>query len=225
MEINTIVLVFIYFVGIALLLIFNEINYRRLKVKGEISRKFAHFVATLATVPFPYIFSTHWYVLVLATIFFVVLFVTQSGAQLRSIHDIERKSVGSYLLPGSIYITFFIAEQLGNKFTYILPMLILAISDPMAAIAGISLEKYNHRIKLFGIDTGKSMFGSAAFFASSLVISLIATYFNRTVFDAKTFWLALMIAIVSTSGELFSWRGFDNLTIPISVVLVLIIFM
>jgi len=224
MDVNTTIIAFIYFLGIALLLIFNEINYRRLNIKGEISRKFAHFVSTLATVIFPYIFSSHWYVLVLAIIFFIVLFITKNGTQLKSIHDIDRKSIGSYLLPLSIYITFFISEQLDNKLLYILPMLILAISDPMAAIVGISLKKNNHKIIIFGIDTKKSIFGSGAFFLSSLIISLIALYFNRISFDTTTLLIAFLVALVSSIGELLSWRGSDNISIPISVILVLTIF-
>ena len=225
MNANASILAFIYLLGIALLLAFNEITYRRLHVKGEISRKFAHFLATLAVVPFPYIFTSHWYVLMLAVIFFLVLFITQRGTQLKSIHDIERKSIGSYLLPLSIYIGFLIQEFYGNKFYYILPMLILGICDPMAALVGISLEKYNHKIKLFGIQTGKSLFGSLAFFITCLVISLIALNYKIGVFDARTFFLSFLIAIAGTLGELLSWRGSDNLSIPLSVILVLRIFM
>ncbi|WP_346854229.1 phosphatidate cytidylyltransferase [uncultured Draconibacterium sp.] len=214
---NTITLSIVYFVAIILLLGFNELNYRRLNVKGEITRKFAHFTATVAVVPFPYIFSSHWYVLVLALIFFVALFVTQYSKQLKSIHDIERKSIGSYLLPAAIYITFLISNLLDNKFIYILPMLILGICDPMAAIVGMGMKKNNHQIKLFGVATGKSIFGSGAFLFTSFIISLIALYFHRGLFDFKTFWLAAFIAIISSLAELISWRGSDNLTIPVSV--------
>jgi dolichol kinase len=223
--INTIVLAFVYLLGIGILLIFNELNYRRLNVKGEITRKFAHFTATLATIPFPYIFTSHWYVMILAAIFFAVLFVTQYSKQLKSIHDIERKSIGSYLLPFSIYVTFLISCLLNNKFLYILPMLILAICDPMAAILGMSTKKNNGKIKLFGIKTGKTIIGSAAFLVTSFVISLIALYFHRAVFDLKTFLLALATAVTGTLAELVGWRGADNLSIPIGVVIILILFL
>ena len=222
---NTIILSIVYFIAIILMLAFNELNYRRLKVKGEISRKFAHFAATVGVVPFPYIFSSHWYVLILAVIFSIALFVTKYSKQLQSIHDIERKSVGSYLLPLSIYITFLMANLLDNKFIYILPMLILGICDPMAAIVGMGLKKNNNQIKIFGIATGKSVFGSAAFLISSFVISIIALYFNRGVFDPKTFWLALVVAVFSMLSEMFSWRGSDNLTIPVSVAFSLLLFL
>jgi phytol kinase len=222
---NTIILSIVYFIAIILLLAFNEFNYRRLKIKGEITRKFAHFTATVGVVPFPYIFSSHWSVLILAIIFSIVFLVTKYSKQLESIHDIERKSVGSYLLPLSIYITFLMANLLDNKFIYILPMLILGICDPMAAIVGMGMKKNNYQIKIFGIDTGKSLFGSGAFLISSFVISIIALYFKRGVFDLKTFWLALVVAVISMLAEMFSWRGSDNLTIPVSVAFTLLLFL
>ncbi|WP_319481076.1 phosphatidate cytidylyltransferase [uncultured Draconibacterium sp.] len=222
---NTITLSVVYFIAIILLLAFNELNYRRLKVKGEFTRKFAHFTATIAVVPFPYIFSSHWYVFVLALIFFAALFITQYSKQLNSIHDIDRKSIGSYLLPASIYLTFLMSDLLESKFIFILPMLILGISDPMAAIVGISFKTNNHKIKIFGIDTGKSIFGSGAFLLTSFVISLLALFFNRGVFDLKTFYIGLAVALVSTLAELLSWRGSDNLTIPLGAAFTLLLLM
>lgn len=222
---NTIVLAFTYLVGIGLLLGFNEINYRHLKVQGEITRKFAHFAATLATIPLPYIFDSHWYVLGLASVFFIFLFATQHIKQLNSIHDIKRKSIGSYLLPASIYITFLISDLMDNKFLYILPMLILAICDPMAAILGMNFEKYNRRYRYWGFNSDKSIVGSLGFLIFSFVISLIALYYHRYLFDVKAFVLAFSIAVISTLGELFSYRGSDNLSIPLSVVLLLVLFL
>ncbi|MDD4424694.1 MAG: phosphatidate cytidylyltransferase, partial [Mariniphaga sp.] len=66
---------------------------------------------------------------------------------------------------------------------------------------------------------------SGSFFVSGFIISIIALYFNRMIFDLKTFWLSLGIAVVSSLAELISWRGTDNLFIPISVLLVLIYFL
>ncbi|MCF6357195.1 MAG: phosphatidate cytidylyltransferase [Draconibacterium sp.] len=225
MTANIVVLSLVYLVGIILLLAFNELIYRRLGTKGEITRKFAHFTTTLAVVPFPYVFTSHWYILVLAIFFFAALFLTQHSKQLNSIHDINRKSVGSYLLPLSIYLTFLAAFQLDNKFIFILPMLILAVCDPMAAILGMNIKKNNGKINLFGIKTKKTIIGSGAFLTTAFIISLIALYFHRNVFDLKTFWLALTIAAVGTLAELLSWRGSDNLTIPLSVMLVLVLFL
>jgi dolichol kinase len=222
---NLVVLSFIYLIGISLLLIFNELIYRRLDPAGEITRKFAHFSSVLATVPFPYIFPSHWYILVLAFLFALVLFITRKGKLLKSIHGIERKSIGSYLLPIAIYLTFLFSDLLDNKFLYILPMLILAVSDPMAAILGINIKTYNGRIKIFGKKLNKTWLGSKAFLLSSFIISIIALFFHRGVFDFETFFLAMLIAVVTTFAELISWRGSDNLSIPLSAVAVLVLFL
>ncbi len=223
--INELVLTFIFLIAISFLLIVGELIYRRFGLKGEITRKFAHFTATLSTVTFPYLFSSHWYVLALSSFFFIILYVSRHGAQLKSIHDIARKSVGSYLLPVSIYLTFLISLHFRNKFLFILPILILAISDPLAGILGLNVKKNNNKIKLFHIKSEKTYIGSGAFLFSSFMISIIGLYFNRMVFDLKTFWLALAIAVVTTLAEFFSFRGTDNFSIPISALLMLMLFL
>ncbi len=220
-----IALTFIFLIALSLLLVFTEIVYRRLGVKGEVTRKFAHFTATLSTVTFPYIFTDHWYVLTLAIIFFILLYISRNGVQLKSIHDIERISIGSYLLPVSIYLTFLISFSLNERLFFILPMLILAICDPMAGILGLEVQKYNHKIRIFGWKLKKTWLGSGSFLISCFMISIIALYFNRMVLDLKTFWLALVIAVIATLAELISWRGTDNLFIPISVLVMLVLFL
>jgi phytol kinase len=221
---NQIALTVIFLIAITLLLIFNELIYRRLGLKGEITRKFAHFTATLSTITFPYLFNDHWYVLVLACIFFLLLFISRNYTYLKSIHDIQRVSVGSYMLPVAIYLTFLISHKLENKLLFILPMLVLAICDPVAGILGINLQKYNHRIKIFGWKMQKTWLGTLSFFLSCFIVSLIALYFHEMLFTVRMFWLSLIIAITGALTELFSWKGMDNLFIPMSVLLILMVF-
>jgi phytol kinase len=213
----------LFLLGIILLLIFNEIVYRRFHAKGEITRKLAHFLATLSTITFPYLFNSHWYVLALAIVFFLLLFISRNARYLKSIHDINRSSVGSYLLPISIYLTFLSAHQLGNKFFFSLPILILAICDPIAGLLGMNIQLYNHQIKIAGKKLNKTTTGSLSFFVSSFLISLIALYFHRMSFDLKTFGISMAIAIAGTLAEMFSWKGTDNLFIPLVVLLVLLL--
>jgi phytol kinase len=220
---NQIGLTIIYMVAISLLLVFNELVYRRLGLRGEITRKFAHFTATLSTITFPYLFTDHRYVLFMAVAFFILLFVSRHRTYLKSIHDIKRISIGSYLLPVSIYLTFLVSYKLENKFLFILPILVLAICDPVAGILGINLQQYNHKIKLLGHELQKTWLGSLSFFVSCLFISIIALYFNLEQINLRIFLMALAVAFVSTIVEMFSWKGSDNLFIPMSVLLVLVV--
>ncbi len=212
-----------FLIGFGALLAFNEIVYRRLALKGEVTRKFAHFTATLSTITFPYLFNDHWYVLFLAVVFFLVLFISRNHTYLKSIHDIDRKSLGSYMLPVAIYLTFLISQKLNNSLLFILPMLILAISDPAAGILGINLQKYNHKIRLPWKTLDKTWLGSAAFFLSGFLISILALYFRQQQLNLELFASALIISLAGTLSEMLSIKGMDNLLIPMSVVLVMII--
>ena len=223
--VNQLALTFIFLIVFVSLLVFTELIYRRLGFKGEITRKFAHFTATLSTIIFPYIFEDHWYVLALAVFFFIILYFSKKGTHLKSINDISRKSAGSYLLPVAIYLSFLIAYHMGHRFYFILPVLVLAICDPVAGILGLNIQQFNHKISIFGYQFQKTTLGSSSFFISCFLISLIALYYHRMVFDAKTFWLAFSIALIGTLVELISWRGTDNLFIPMSVLLMLILFL
>jgi phytol kinase len=53
--VNQLALTLIFIIVFVSLLVFTELIYRRLGFKGEITRKFAHFTATLSTIIFPYI--------------------------------------------------------------------------------------------------------------------------------------------------------------------------
>ncbi|TVR72421.1 MAG: phosphatidate cytidylyltransferase [Marinilabiliales bacterium] len=219
--VNQLVLAILFLAAFILLLVFNELVYRRLGLKGEITRKFAHFTATLSTITFPYLFEDHWYVLGLAIFFFILLYASRNSSILKSIHDIKRISAGSYLLPVSIYLTFLVSCLMGDRFLFILPMLVLAVCDPAAGIMGINLEHYNRKIHLFGRELQKTWLGSLTFLVSCFIISIMALYFRYMEFDLKIFWLALAIAFTGTLAELLSWKGTDNLFIPMAVLLVL----
>lgn len=211
----------IFLIGIFLLLVFNEMVYRRLNITGEFTRKFAHMTGTLSTILFPYIFNSHWYVLFLGLTFFILLFLSRNSSYLRSIHDISRPSMGSYLLPAAIYITFLIAFLQQNRLLFILPMLILAICDPLAGMLGINITTHNHQIRIFSRKLNKTWMGSLSFFISSFLISTIALYMYHTFFNLKIFILSLAVATTGTLAEMFSWKGSDNLFVPLSVLVVL----
>ncbi|HOF76477.1 MAG TPA: hypothetical protein PKY83_08435 [Bacteroidales bacterium] len=223
--INQVILIAIILVAIVLVLVFTELSYRRLELPIEITRKFAHFTSTLSTILFPFIFTSHWSVLVLAVFFFLILFFSRHGSKLNSIHKIERKSVGSFILPVAIYVTFLVSWLLREKFFYILPILILGICDPMASILGMNLKRNNRHIRIFGHTMKKTVLGTLSFLICSFLISVIALYIYMGVFNFKTFWLALAVSVTATVTELFAGKGWDNLFIPLSVQLVLIFFL
>jgi len=214
---NPVILIFaIYILLFLVLFLTSEIMYHALKFKVEISRKFVHFTSGIICLSFPFYINNHWIVLALCLGFLILLFASQKLSLLKSINNIDRKSYGSLLFPVSVYCCFLAFQYHENeKIYFYLPILILAICDPLASLVG---KKYPFFKYKNGSDY-KTISGSLAFFLSSFFIVFIS--FNRMEISFLDLLLqSFCISIVGTLVETFSRKGTDNLFIPIAILLV-----
>lgn len=178
------------------------------QVRAELTRKLIHVGTGLLSLSFPLIFRSHWMVLLLCASFFFVLSYSKGKNVLNSINGVARKTYGALLFPVSVYLCFFMQEWSGDLGMYILPLLILTASDPLAAIIG---QKFPYgSFKFLGHQ--KTLMGSLGFLVSALCIGLMMGY---------GLWVAIIVALISCTAEALSKNGWDNLTIPLSVMLVL----
>jgi dolichol kinase len=210
-----------FLVGIFLLLYLNDQLHKRFGIDSEYTRKLAHFSATGSTLTFPLLFTSHWYPFVLALVFFLLLLLSMNTKYLKSIHEINRYSAGSFLLPPAIYLPFLFSVKAGDPFFFILPTLILAVSDPLAGLVGYIFKKGNPKIVLFSRQLNKTIYGSSTFFISAFFISLIALSLNMHHLGGETLLAALFIASATTVTEMLSPIGTDNITVPMMAILVL----
>ncbi|MEO7176432.1 MAG: phosphatidate cytidylyltransferase [Saprospiraceae bacterium] len=214
----------------AFLMIFAiaELLYHRLKVEAEFSRKFAHISTGLLTLLFPILLSSHWWVLLLCASFALILVLSLRYKFFPSINAIERKSHGSLLFPLSVYCAFLLYdyEKVKNDgnvdalIYFYLPILTLAICDPLAAWFG---GKFPYGP--FYIRKGlKTLSGSFAFFISSICLSLlILHYFPFANIAVNPFILVVLIAFCAAAVEGLSGDGIDNFTIPVTVAAILVL--
>jgi dolichol kinase len=210
-----------FLVGIFLLLFLNDRLHKKFGIASEYTRKLAHFSATGSTLTFPLLFTSHWYPFTLAVVFFLILLLSMNTKYLKSIHEIDRYSAGSFLLPPAIYLPFLISVKAEDPFFFILPTLILAVSDPLAGLVGYVFKEGNPKIVLFSRQLNKTIYGSSAFFISAFVLSLIAMNINTHDPVGETLMAALFVAAASTVTEMLSPGGTDNITVPMIVILVL----
>jgi dolichol kinase len=208
-----IILFFAFIFCYILLLTFCEFLNRRKNVSSEYTRKLAHFVSALSVLLFPYVFKDEGYVLAICATFFVILFIANMRHLLLSIDGVGRRTGGSYLLALSVGICYHLSVLLENNMLFTLPILILAICDPLAGITG-KLFRSKHLLN------EKTFAGSLTFLFSSLCISL---FYLWNVHHESVYVLSLMIALIASITELLSPRGTDNLTIPLVIVAVLIL--
>jgi len=201
-------------VGFLILFFIGELLLKFFKVSSEISRKFAHITSGLLACAFPFAFDSHWWVMAICASFLALLYLSAKFNFLKSINSVERKTYGSVLYPIAIYICFFLNQLLTNdsgQFQfYFTSVLILALSDPLAAIIGGNYPIFRFK----KIATGKSLGGALAFFISTFIIS-----FSFLNFDNKIL-ICFAISLLSTLVELICSKGFDNLFIPLSCYLI-----
>jgi len=199
---------------------FAEFLYHQKKVPAEWTRKIVHIGTGIITLLFPVLLQNHWQVLFLCGSFLVILLLSLQFNLLPSINNIGRFSYGSILYPVVVYGTYLAYAYAGKGLIiFYLPILILAICDPVAALTG---RRYPFGGYLIG-ENKKTISGSLAFFTACILITL-TTFYNlpSAPMEAGNYILfSLLISVTATVSEAIGIRGTDNFTIPASVILTL----
>lgn len=195
-----------------------EILFHYAKIQAEITRKMVHIGTGLITLTFPIFLTNHWSVLILTISFVVILTISDRMGILKSINSIDRLSRGSILYPIIIYATYWTFTLFDDVLFFYLPILILAICDPIAALTGRKWPWGKYRIW----KETKTLMGSSAFFISCFILTIVfATPLRSSWIEiiAVTFFISLF----TTIAEAISQKGWDNLFIPLSVTFTLLI--
>ena len=192
-----------------------ELLYRVAKIHVEYTRKFVHIGTGLLTMLFPLMFTHYGWVIFICAAFFVVLSISLKFGFVPSINAIQRKSHGSLSYPVVVVIAFmfyyFKTKGVSHEYFYFyLPVLTMALADPLAAYFGSKFPRGKYS---FGQEQ-KTLTGSLAFFIVALALSFFL------IPNPNLFFL-LVIPLVATVTEAITSKGLDNLTIPVSVIAVL----
>ena len=208
--------------GLSFLILFGiaELLYHYANIKAEITRKTVHIGTGILTLLFPVLLENHWSVLFLCSSFALILFLSLKYNLLKSINAIGRKSYGSISYPVAVYTCFcFFAwnrdhrPEAGNGYIlFYLPILILAICDPVAALCGRRWPYGTYRVR----KETKTLVGSSLFFITAFLISfLLLVLLNNTQHAIlQTLIASALIALTTTVTEALCTKGTDNLFIP-----------
>ena len=203
---------------------FTDLLYHRLKVKVDYTRKIVHVCTGIIALTFPIFLKDIWQVALLCGSFLGLMALSERFSWFKSITAVERKSYGSWLFALSVLICFIAMKRWGFEF-YFLPILTLTTADPIAAIVGKRLN-YKPMI-VFG--QVKTVGGSIAFFLTSIIttvafVEISRAYYYSGMFDITALGFFILMALTATTAELFSTKGWDNLTIPLSVIAMLLLY-
>jgi len=209
----------LYALAYGIVLLLGEAIYRLLKRGPSWSRSFAHLTAGLITLPFPWLFTSHWWVLALAIQSCLVLWITRRLKLLPSHHLIAGRSAGSYLFFASVYLCFLASSHTGLTELFVVPMLVLTFSDVAAALVGRRFGKRTIQKRNPSANPGKTMAGSTAFFLTAGIVLFLSYYYYIGRGFAGSISMTLLLALTSTTIEAHSPHGTDNLFIPLTVLI------
>jgi phytol kinase len=183
----------------------------------EVTRKFVHIVAGLITLSFPYLFISHFSILILLACFVLLLLSSRGYQFLESVNAIKRRSLGSFAYPFTIYACFVVYTVKASLIYYNLPLLVFILCDPLAAFVGIQTKWKPYRI---GTDT-KTLGGSLAFLFGSFLLATFFLFFYEQLPVTTILLYSIIISVVASFAEAISPFGLDNLIVPLSMLLLL----
>lgn len=211
----------IYALAYGIILLLGEGIYRLLKGGPAWSRSFAHLSAGLITLPFPWLFTSHWWVLILSLQSCLVLWITSRMKILPSHHRIAGKSKGSYLFFVSVYLCFMASLLSGRKELFVVPLLVLTFSDVAAALVGRSIGKRSIPGRKSWNVSAKTLAGSTAFFLTALPVLFLSFFYYLQWNLAASIGMTLLIALLSTTMEAYSPHGTDNFSVPLTILIIM----
>ena len=197
---------------------FAELLYHIFKIEAELTRKLVHICTGILTMLFPIMLDNHWLVLFLCTSFLVILVLSMKFDLLKSINAIDRKSRGSILYPIVVYIIYLIYTQFDNYVFFYLPILTMAVCDPIAALVGKRWPIGSYKV---GKDN-KTMAGSSAFAMAGLVLSMVLLLNMTDLSWGNALLVGAAVTLVAAFVEGISQNGYDNLLIPFAVMGVMV---
>ncbi len=196
-----------------------ELLYHKAKIRADYTRNLVHTGTGLLTLLFPVYFTHLWQVIIICMAFLLILVISMRYKLLPSINAVSRTTAGSVLYPvivtGVFAFYLFMARRFTHYHPYLffyMPVLIMAVADPVAALAG---NYFSRRAP------GKTIIGSVAFFMTAFVISFFLFYFLGNILLTVGLVFSFFISLATAITERVSTRGWDNFTIPAVTALLL----
>lgn len=200
---------------------------KRFALPAELGRKIIHVSLGLYCLSFPWVFANPWEVTATCALAVAVFWLARG--RLRSdlgegLHSVRRVSYGEVLFALSVALLFWLqgghalmvadrgAPPLGPVL-YVLPLLILTLCDAASALVGTSYGRAE-----FHIEGGtKSWEGVTVFVVTAWLVSMIVFLLFTDIGREELILLAFITAVFGALLEAASWRGLDNLFIPLGL--------
>lgn len=213
---------FVFLALLAAIVFFAELTSRRFQVRKAYLRKFVHVLTGTLLLLTPHFFK-NWPFLFLAAVAFAVLnFCAINAQKLSSFNTSDKRSWGTVYYP--VAFAVLLVFSWGRDLWILrVSLSLMVFADAAAGVAGLAWRKATP-LRLPGDQ--KSLQGSFVMFLSSFLIVLLSSLAagrGGNLAPGQLLSQALVVALIATSAEALSWRGSDNLSVPLLTALALLI--
>jgi len=185
---------------------------------SESIRKTLHIFMGTLTLSFPWIFQAPWPVVTLsifASLFICLVKVSNMRAWAPVVCARGRSSIGEICFPLAVGLVYLLAG--GSQPLYMIPVAILTFADAGSALIGMRFGRRRfHTADGIKTTEGSLAFALIAFVAAAIIISL-----TGPLPAAQCLALAGIVALIAMLFEAISWKGLDNLLVPLGSYLAL----
>lgn len=190
---------------------------------AEAARKAVHVGMGVICLTFPWLFSEAWPVWVLAGLAVMALGALRVVPVLMKgiggvLHDVKRTSLGEMYFPVGVAAVFTLAR--GNVLTFAVPVALLTFADAAGALVG----KRHGRHKYETLEGWKSIEGSLAVGATAWVCVAVPLLLTGHGWLTSAV-IGVIIGVFGMMVEAISWRGLDNVFLPLAAFAQLVIYL
>jgi len=190
---------------------------RRLgRVEAEWTRKLVHVFVGLTATAFPWVFEATWSVALLCAFFAGLMEWARRRSRLLSVHGVARPSLGAVHYPAAVALVFHLAHE--TPWIYVSSILVMALSDPAAAVVGRVCGR--HVLRGAG---DKTLEGSAAFLVSAFPCVYVPLLLTTPLTGPECAVGAFGVAALGAGLEAVARSGSDNLSVPLGTCFALMV--
>lgn len=196
------------------------------RLDPEVGRKMVHISLGLYCLTFPWVFRYAWEVAATCALA-IGVFILARGTMRQELgaglHAVKRQSYGELLFAVSVALLFWLKDghyiMTGQDkppigpVLYIMPILLLTLCDAASALVGSQYGRQKFRIE----EGSKSVEGVVAFALTAWLLALICFLLLTDIGRSEAVLLAFITAAFGALLEAASWRGLDNLFIPLGL--------
>jgi len=212
--------IIVSYLYIGLIIVAAKIFEKRGK---EASRKFIHIMLGNWWVIAMYFFSNVWTAMIGPISFVIINYLSYKKNIIKVMERDEQDGLGTVYYALALLILVIISFGIFKQPSLgLIPTLVMAYGDGLAAVIGKKIKSKKYKLG----DTKKSFAGSLTMFIiSSLLIGVYMAFNLGTTFWFGTHWLvvACLAGFAITALEAVSGKGWDNITVPLATVALLIL--